>query len=281
MLFAPFALIENYNSPPGNNPYVTFSDPFPGIGSIPSSPSILGMPRDFPNPQSLQWNFTIERELVPNTSLRVSYVGNQTHFAAQEYDLNLPRAFGPGTLQTLRPFQPWGDIRWIDPRGNAVTHQLQIGSTRKAGDLTYQFEYQFTSSISDGAGAADGWGSVGGIDYPFDARRNRGPMDGIVRHQAVTNWVYNLPFGRGRKLFSGVAAPLNHAIGGWQVSGIATLRTGTPYHVSYSGQLVGFPTSGRADVVGDWRVADPGVERWFNPNAFRQPAPFTLGTLGA
>lgn len=280
VLFAPFALIENYNSPPGNTPYVTFADPFPGIGSIPSSPSILGMPRDFPNPQSLQWNFTIERELVPNTSLRVSYVGNQTHFAAQEYDLNLPRAFGPGTLQTLRPFQPWGDIRWIDPRGNAVTHQLQIGSTRKAGDLTYQFEYQFTSSISDGAGAADGWGSVGGIDYPFDARRNRGPMDGIVRHQAVTNWVYNLPFGRGRKLFSGIPAPLNHVIGGWQVSGIATLRTGTPYHVSYSGQLVGFPTSGRADVVGDWRVADPGVEGWFNPNAFRQPAPFTLGNVG-
>lgn len=280
VLYAPFALIETFLSPPGNNPYVTFADPFPGVGNIPSSPSILGMPRRFPNPQSIQWNVTVEREIVPNTSVRLSYVGDQDHYAASEYDLNLPRTSGPGTLQALRPFQPWGEIRWIDPRGNAHVHQLQIGSTRRSGDLTYQIEYQFTSAITDGAGVAQTWSDTGGIDWPFNAARNRGPEDGIVRHLFVANWVYNLPFGRGRRLLSGIPRAANYVLGGWQVTGIGTLRTGTPYSISYSSSLVGFPSSGRADVIGDWHVSNPGVDGWFNPAAFSAPAPFTLGNVG-
>jgi hypothetical protein len=280
VLYAPFALIETFDSPPGNQPRVTFADPFPGVGSIPSSPSILGMPRRFPSPRSIQWNLTVEREVAPNTSVRVSYVGDQSNNAPSEYDYNLPRTFGPGSLQTLRPFQPWGEIRWIDPRGNAHTNQLQIGSSRRSGDLTYQFEYQLTSSITDGAGPAEGWGSVGSVDYPFISARNRGPMDGIVRHQAITNWVYNLPIGKGRRLLSDLPAIGNHLLGGWQVTGIATIRTGTPYHINYTGTLVGYPSSGRADIVGDWHVPNPGVNGWFDPGAFRAPAPYTLGNIG-
>ncbi len=280
VLYAPFALIETFLSPPGAQPYVTFADPFPGVGNIPSSPSILGMPRRFPNPQSIQWNLTVEREVARNTSLRISYVGDQDHYAPSEYDLNLPRNFGAGTLQALRPFQPWGDIRWIDPRGNAHVHQLQIGSTRRAGDLTYQLEYQFTSAITDGAGVAQGWSDTGGIDWPFDSARNRGPEDAIVRHQMIANWIYNLPVGKGRRFLAGIPAAANYVLGGWQISGIATMRTGTPFHVSYTSALVGFPSSGRADVIGDWHVSNPGVGGWFNPAAFRAPAPFTLGNVG-
>jgi hypothetical protein len=280
VLNAPFALIETFLSPPGNNPYVTFADPFPGVGNLPSSPSILGMPRRFPNPKSIQWNLTLEREVLPNTSLRVSYVGDQDHHAPSEYDLNLPRTFGPGTLQALRPFQPWGDIRWIDPRGNAHVHQLQVGSMRRSGDLTYQLEYQFTSAITDGAGVAEGWGNTGGVDWPFNSARNRGPEEAIVKHLLVANWVYSLPVGKGRPFFSGIPAAANYLLGGWQVSGITTMRTGTPYHVSYSSALVGFPNSGRADVIGDWHVSNPGVDGWFNPAAFRAPSPFTLGNAG-
>jgi len=280
VLYAPFALIETFLSPPGNNPYVTFANPFPGVGDLPSSPSILGMPRRFPNPRSIQWNITVEREVLPNTSVRVSYVGDQDHYAASEYDLNVPRTFGPGTVQALRPFQPWGEIRWIDPRGNAHVHQLQIGSTRRSGDLMYQIEYQFTSAITDGAGVAQGWGDTGGVDWPYNSARNRGPEDGIVKHLLVANWVYNLPFGKGRRLLSNIPAAANYILGGWQVTGISTMRTGTPFHVSYSSPLVGFPVSGRADVISDWRVSNPGVNGWFNPAAFRAPAPFTLGNVG-
>jgi hypothetical protein len=64
------------------------------------------------------------------------------------------------------------------------------------------------------------------------------------------------------------------------VTGIATVRSGIPYSITYTSSLVGFPTSGRADVVGDWTVSNPGVGGWFNPAAFRAPAPYTLGNAG-
>lgn len=280
VLYAPFALVETFDAAPGVAPTVTFADPFPGVGNIPTSPAVLGYPRNYPSPRSYQWNLTTERELLANTSLRVSYVGNRTTHASQEYDLNLPRTFGQGNFQAMRPFKPWGEIRWIDPRGMAVTHQLQIGATRRAGDLSYQVEYQFTGSFSDGAGANTGWGGTGGLDWPFDSRRNWARLEGVRPHLVTANWVYNLPIGRGRRLLSGLTPALDYLLGGWQLSGIASAGTGTPFHASYTSSLVGFPTSGRADVVGDPTVDNPTLGRWFNTAAFAAPAPYALGNSG-
>ena len=39
-------------------------------------------------------------------------------------------------------------------------------------------------------------------------------------------------------------------------------------------------TNGRANVVGDWHVSNPGITQWFNPAAFAVPAPFTFGNAG-
>jgi hypothetical protein len=101
-----------------------------------------------------------------------------------------------------------------------------------------------------------------------------------VKHLFVANWVYNLPFGKGKQLLSNVPAFANYIVGGWQVTGISTMRTGTPYSITYTSSLVGFATSGRANVVGDWHLSNPGVNGWFNPAAFAAPAPFTLGNVG-
>ena len=59
---------------------------------------------------------------------------------------------------------------------------------------------------------------------------------------------------------------LNAAIGGWQLSGIYTYR---------SGEFLRFP---QADVVGDPTTSNPGPALWFNANAFKTPTPFTPRT---
>jgi hypothetical protein len=280
VLYAPFALVETFNAAPGATPTVTFANPFPGSASNPSAPAVLGYPRDYPDPKSYQWNVTIEREVIRNTSLRISYVGNRTTNASQEYDLNTPRDFGPGNLQALRPSQPWGEIRWVDPRGNAITHQLQIGSQRRSGDLTYAIEYQYTSALSDGAGANVGWGSTGSLDWPFDSRRNWGKVEGIQGQRVVGNWVYDMPFGKDKRFFNGVGKVGNLLVGGWQFTGIGTIASGTPFNVTYTSRLVGFPVTGRADIIGNSHVNNPGVNGWFNTAAFAEPDAFTLGNSG-
>jgi hypothetical protein len=118
------------------------------------------------------------------------------------------------------------------------------------------------------------------LDWPFDSKRNWARLEGIRPHLVTANWVYSLPFGQGRRFLSSLPSVAEHILGGWQLSGIASAGTGTPFHVSYSSRLVGFPTSGRADVVGNPNVANSTYERWFNTAAFAEPAPFTLGNSG-
>jgi hypothetical protein len=71
-------------------------------------------------------------------------------------------------------------------------------------------------------------------------------------------------------------------IEGWQVSGITSIESGSPFSIVSLGARTGtgdiVPT--RADVVGDWRIPNPTIERWFNTAAFARPADFTYGNAG-
>ncbi|MBI4908027.1 MAG: carboxypeptidase regulatory-like domain-containing protein [Acidobacteria bacterium] len=84
-----------------------------------------------------------------------------------------------------------------------------------------------------------------------------------ARHRLTVAGVYDLPLGKGRKLGSGMHPVLNAAIGGWQVSGIYTYR---------SGEFLRFP---QADVVGEPFIDSPGPQKWFNTDSYRVPTPFT------
>ena len=65
-------------------------------------------------------------------------------------------------------------------------------------------------------------------------------------------------------------------LSGWQLAGISSFGGGEPYSVTFTSTTLGWP-SGRADIVGDPKVDDPNTGRWFNPAAFKVPAPFTYG----
>jgi hypothetical protein len=89
-----------------------------------------------------------------------------------------------------------------------------------------------------------------------------------------------MPFGRNRRFFNRIGKVGDLLVGGWQFTGIGTIASGTPFNVTYSSRLVGYPASGRADVIGDPSVDHPSVNGWFNTAAFAAPAPFTLGNSG-
>jgi hypothetical protein len=142
---------------------------------------------------------------------------------------------------------------------------------RYTSGFTFQFECQFSRALTEytfGDGLADNQ----------NFRYDRGDQDSIRRHYAVTNYSYELPFGRGKKLLSGVSAPVNKVVGGWQVAGILTAGTGKPYSVTFTPALLGWLPS-RADVISYTATApsNQSLDRWFAPQAFRTPQPFTFG----
>jgi hypothetical protein len=73
----PFRAQETFEPAPGTTPSLTWTNPFPGAGNLPTNPALTSIARDRVNPYMQQWNFTMEYEVARNTALRVSYLGNK------------------------------------------------------------------------------------------------------------------------------------------------------------------------------------------------------------
>ncbi len=181
---APFLVSETFEPTPGPIPSLTFANPFPGNGNIPTNPSVNAIDRNVRDPYQQQWNFTVESEVMPNTAVRISYLGNKGTHLEQQFNLNDP-APQPGQVQPNRPYQPFGSIRYYQSGRDSITHQLQVGAVRRlASGVAFQVEYQFTRGLGP---------QIYGV-APMDNRNtrlDRGNLDFIRRHYLESNYIYD------------------------------------------------------------------------------------------
>lgn len=265
----PFIVSETFDALPGTTPSLTFANPFPGNGVIPTGPRVTGWAKDRVTPYQQQWNFTIESEIARNTGLRVSYIGNLGLHLDRVLPLNDPLQ-GPGNVQLRRPIQPFGPLNYQETGRNSILHGMQIGLIRRySNGMSFQMEYQFNRALGENTFASQ----------PMDfrnARLDRGNLDYVRRHMVTGNYVYDLPFGKGKALFQNAPKGVNLMISGWQLSGILGIATGEPYSVTFTSTVAGW-TSSRANIIGTPQADNPTIERWFNPAAFTTPAQFTWG----
>jgi hypothetical protein len=264
----PFRTAQGFDALPGNTPSLTMANPFPGTGSITANPNVNAFARDRVNGYMQQWNFTIEGEVLPSTALRASYLGNRGVHLDRLININEPLP-GPGVIQARRPYQPFGNINYRESGRNSLLNQLQLGAIRRLSrGVSFQVEYQLTNALGE---------QPFGIETPmsqWNARLDWGHADFIRRHVLTANYVWDLPFGRGRAFeLSGFA---NALFGGWRLNGILSKGSGEPFSVNFNSTVTGWP-SNRADVVGDPYAGARTLDRWFNPAAFAVPAQFTFG----
>ena len=218
-----------------------------------------------------QWNFTLEGEVIRNTSVRASYVGSKGTNLERLININEPVP-APGLVQPRRPFQPFGNILYSETGRNSNLNQLQLGMLRRlSGGLSFQLEYQWTKALGE---------QPYGIETPmvqWNAGLDWGNADFIRRHVLTANYTYDLPFGKGRAIeLSGITGAL---FGGWRLAGIVGVGTGEPFSVGFTSTTAGWPSS-RADIVGDRSPSNRSIAQWFNPAAFAVPAAFNFGNSG-
>ena len=91
---------------------------------------------------------------------------------------------------------------------------------RTVGALNLSLAYTYSHSIDDSSDRSD----TGFVDS-YDPGRTRASSNFDMRHNFVASYVYNLPFFRG-------AGFVHTALGGWQVSGITTIQSGTPVTIT-------------------------------------------------
>jgi hypothetical protein len=123
--------------------------------------------------------------------------------------------------------------------------------------------------ITDASGYSEG---------PMDSYNFKGERGLASFHRAhvfVFSYIYPLPFWLDGKGW------YKQAFGGWQISGVTTMQTGTPLNIGISPDQAGIGQTGqRPNVVGDWSAGGKQRLAWFNKEAFALPAAGTFGNLG-
>ena len=254
--------------------------PIPSNGIIPNAPaSVFNYIRSDVREAYVQsWNLAVQRALPKQLSLEVAYVGNRG--VGVTGVLNMNPGLIPGAGASGQPFnQLFGRrdaINNIFFGTGSGYHSLQTKLDRRfSNGFALTTAYTWSKAI-DTVGADNG-----GFAYYINPERNRARADADVRHVFVQSYIYELPFGKGKSFAnSGLVAAI---AGGWQVNGILTLQTGTPFNLSVPGTIINAPgNSNQPDLVGTY-TASKGVgthTTWFDSTVFRQPAAGTFGNIG-
>src|SRR5437867_4986824 len=233
------------------------------------NPSVVppGIDPEFKTAYINQWSLSFQREMAKNLVLDVSYLGSEGHKLPVGWNINqaLP---GLGTVNSRRPYQGYGSITggYISSIGNSNFDALQVRAERRLSQgLSFISSYTWSKAIDDNAGISTGSDSSANAQSARNLGAERGPSDFDVLHRWVFSYVYDLPFGTGRRYE--MSNPVTRVLfSGWQLTGILTLQGGRPFTVN-SGTDVS-NTGGnndRPNLIGDWQVANPGASRWFNP----------------
>jgi hypothetical protein len=134
----------------------------------------------------------------------------------------------------------FGTNIYISNHGSS-TYDGMLVSLRKRFSQGLQFDLNYTWSHSIDNGSSVVNTVTGGLVCDLrDLRVCRGNSDFDIRHLVNANFIYELPFGRGQRFGSGASGWVNQIIGGWEVSGIFTARSGLPFGTTTTAFPVGF-----------------------------------------
>jgi hypothetical protein len=242
---------------------------------------------DYATTYTQTWNFNVQHEFSHNIAVEAGYVANKgTHLqTSSQYNIPLP---GAGNIQGRRPYPQWGVLDYKIWGGSSTYHSLQAKLEKRfSNGFSFLGSYSFSKCL-DAPGSEEGGAPAWYLDNLY-----KGRCDYDVPHNFVTSYIWELPFGKGRKLFSSAPKAVDFMIGGWQWQGINTLQSGVPFNVSINGDRANTGVGQRPDALAS-PVQPRDVGCWYftssNPtckallpsqaDTFTLPAQFVYGNAG-
>ncbi len=243
-------------------------------------------------PYTMEYTFTIQRELPGNSLLTVGYAGTSGVHLLAFHDFNAPvptiingvmhfatAHTDPNTgqvsyVQNPRPSPAFGALDMSDTSSHSSYNSLQVGlQHRLSSGFMFQFSYTYSHCI-------DSAYTYGGLGFnnvtsantnPYDWSIDRGTCSYDLRHNISANAVYSLPF-KGNRL-----------VEGWQITGVQAWHTGVPFSLGEGDQADlgnNFDNPRPNYVAGCDVYANQNVHQWYNPQCFTASAYGTVGNLG-
>jgi hypothetical protein len=289
------------------NPFYS-PDPF-GV-PFPEPMTLLVISRNLHLPYAQDWNLNIQRSIGADWLLQVGYVGT-TGVRLPRFIEGNPAVYVPGLDDTSPGCAPPAQPCPLSTSSNANQRRLYSGCTladppsscvyssvgeiasianssynalqaslrkRFSHGLSFLASYTWSHSIDDvssfnitGSASQPVAGENDLAQNPFDLAAERGNSMFDARHRFVLSYQWSLPFFQHSDNWYG------RVLGNWQLNGIFTAMSGTPFtvfdsnDVSLQGQapeISGF-SSNRPNLVGDPNSGPHTAAQWFNVNAFQ------------
>ncbi len=201
----------------------SFDSPLGGTSKVSLGPNALDSTGDptMKNPYLMDYNLSVQDQILPNTLMEIAYVGNQGRHLLGERDLNQPtlaaRQANPTAYVTaVVPYRGYSTFTSFLPAYNSNYNSLQVSlNHRTIHGLTlgiaYTWSRMLTTQSNDRATAT--------VDT-YNVKADYGPSQYNQPQTFVANYVYELPFYKGQHGFAG------HVLGGWELSGITQYNSG-------------------------------------------------------
>ncbi len=220
---SPFVINEPGFTNPTTNPTVIFPRVFPAsVGG----PTTVGLPTairpDLRDSFSMQYNLTVEHQRW-NTGFRLSYIGTNTRQGDWQYNINQPLADSRPYVDKTRLFPRYPGVNYLT---NGAGHDYQSMTVEVERQMRRGLSFQGSWVWARDIGDLDRGSSP---ENSYDRRRERGVWLDIPTHRVTGNFIYQLPFGKGRALLSSAGRGLQALVGGWEVTGV---------YAYYSGQFL-------------------------------------------
>ena len=236
-------------------------------------------------PYMQDWQLSAEREVAAGWKAELDYLGSKgTHLDGRVWE-NAPTKYDPANPTPASARVPYPNIGYIldhffDFYSNydALQAKLEHSGSNYSAILSYTYSHSLDDKSSEAGINGDTSGNGPQNEYNFNADYGSSSFD--ITHAFVGSVTANFPFGRGRRLLANSSRALDALVGGWQVNGIVTLRTGFPFSVAATDiNFINQCFGQRADVVGNPQAGGfhKGVNEWFNTSSFAQPA---MGNYG-
>jgi hypothetical protein len=228
--------------------------------SIPNarSQALFFVDPNFRTGYSQLFNIVFQQEVFSNFTLEAGYVGSVS--------TKLPYAVG----DLNRGGRISAQLGKIDSQfsiGNGNYHSLQVKADKRFSRGTSFFvAYTYSKSIDNGPAPFNLGRNNQQPQDPFNLALERAVSANDIRHNFVGSFIYELPFGRGKQFLSDSSGVVNTILGGWQINGIVSARSGLPVNVVRNAPP-GFQGL-RPDLIRDPISPIRTLDKYFDTTAF-------------
>ena len=263
-----------------------------------------GIFRNHPSGYVQEYLFGLQDAITPDDSLEVDYFGNhgiRMITGGMSHSQLNPKYLSMGApalntqvriRSTVTSLLDKAVAAWTSLRSSSRIFCSHIRNTVAWGRVSLQWDSLFTmhsrrsynhrfhkglnvlvsytfSKFFDNVEGAQNW-AVGGNSSPannYDLAAEKSVDASDTPQSLVVSYIYQLPIGKGRAIGSGFNRKTDAVLGGWQISGVVTSRSGPPVHVS-GNNWNSYGGNPRPNVIGNTSVSNRSIKEWFNTAAF-------------